>query len=109
MFKIIKNPEFTAAVKVTIPVEGGFADASFTARFRALSVSETDAFNLFTAEGTSDYLRTIFVGWEDVCDDAGQPMSFNNAARDELIDLPYVRSALVTAYNAAMSGAKRGN
>lgn len=108
MLKIVKNPEFTATVKVSMPQPGGFSEASFTARFRALTVSQAEEFNLMTTEGTTDYLRAILIGWEGVADDDGD-VSFNDAARDELIDVAPIRIALLNSYNAAMMGAKRGN
>ncbi len=108
MLKIVKNPEFTSTVKVSMPASGGFADASFTARFRALTISEAEQFNLMSTEGTTDYLRAILIGWDGVSNDDGE-MSFNDAARDDLIDIAPVRIALLNSYNAAMMGAKRGN
>ncbi|MBN8294736.1 hypothetical protein JI664_22390 [Rhodobacter sp. NTK016B] len=110
MLKIIKNPEFTAKVKVRMPVEGGAQDTQFTARFKGLTVSETAAFDTVTVEGTNSYLRAILVGWgEDLRDEAGEPMSFNDANRDMLIDIGPIRVALLQAYNLAMMGAKQGN
>lgn len=109
MLKIIKNPEFTTAVKVQIPTSGGHTEASFNARFKVLTVSETEAFNMLSTEGTSDYLRTILIGWDGVIGDEGEPISFSDEARDQLIDIPYVRVAILSSYNSAMLGAKRGN
>lgn len=109
MLKIIKNPEFTATVKVQMPVAGGHSDASFTGRFKVLSISDSEAFNMLSTEGTTDYLRAILLGWDGVVDDDGTPISFNDESRDQLIDIPYVRVALLSTYNSAMLGAKRGN
>lgn len=109
MFKLLQKPEFTHSVKVSVPVAGGHDTQTFTARFRALSVSEADAHNTLTVEGTNEYLRDIFVGWEGVVDDQGVELPFNDANRDQMIDVPFVRIALLETYNAAMMGAKRGN
>lgn len=109
MLKIVQNPEFTHTVKVSLPVDGGFAEHSFKARFRALSVPEIEAFDTNTVDGTTRYLNTILVGWEDVVDDAGQPLPVNDANRDMLIGSPSLRMALMSTYSAAMLGAKRGN
>lgn len=108
-FRLVDNPEFTAAVKVRVPVEGGHADGSFTARFRALRTSEAAGFDRLSDEGLAGYLRAILIGWEGVVDDAGAAVSFSDAARDRLIDAPFVQIPLLEAYNAAMPGAKRGN
>lgn len=109
MLKVVKNPEFTATVKVLVPAEGGHSDASFTARFKALTVSQAEAFNMMSVDGTNDWLRTILIGWEGVVDDDGEPVTFNNQVRDELLDVPFIRMAVIQSYNAAMMGAKRGN
>ncbi|NEX47600.1 hypothetical protein [Pseudotabrizicola algicola] len=109
MLKIVKNPEFTAPVKVQVPAEGGYADMNFTARFKALTVSESEAFDMMSIRGTDDWLRTILIGWDGVVGEDDQPLSFNNAVRDQLLDVPFIRMAIIQAYNAAMMGAKRGN
>lgn len=109
MLKIVKNPEFTANVKVQVPAEGGHLDASFTARFKALTISEAEAFDMMSIAGTNDWLRTILIGWEGVVAENGDPVSFSNAVRDELLDVPFIRMALIQTYNAAMMGARRGN
>lgn len=109
MFKLLQNPEFDHTVKVQLPVNGGHEAQTFTGRFRALSISDTEQHNTLTTEGTNQYLRAIFVGWEGVSDDQGEPVQFNDANRDRMIDLPFVRMALLETYNAAMMGAKRGN
>ena len=109
MFKVVKNPIFTATVKISAPTEGGVVSSSFTARFKAISISAAEGFNLLTSEGTLNYLRTILIGWEGVADETGEPISFNDAARDELLDITFVRVGILNAYNAAMIGAKSGN
>ena len=110
MFKVIKNPTFTAKVNVSVPTEGGQISSSFTGRFKAISVTEAEKFNLLSGDGTTEYLRAIFIGWgEDLVDEDGQPIAFCDAARDELIDIPFVRVGILNSFNAAMMGAKRGN
>ncbi|RID89678.1 hypothetical protein D2N39_21940 [Gemmobacter lutimaris] len=109
MFKLLQKPEFSHTVKLSVPVDGGHDTQTFTARFRALPVSEVTAHDTMTAEGTATYLREILTGWEGVVDDAGEEIAFNDATRDRMIDLPFVRVALLETYNAAMLGAKRGN
>lgn len=42
-------------------------------------------------------------------DPEGDPIPFNDETRDRMIDVPFVRVALLETYNAAMMGAKRGN
>lgn len=109
MFKLVTNPEFSHTVKVRVPVDSGYDDLTFTARFRALSISEAERHNTLTSEGTNAYLREILVGWEGVVDDVGEAVSFNAASRERMIDVPFVRMALLDTYHTALLGAKRGN
>lgn len=112
MLKIIRNPEFKAPVTVMIPHDGGQREGQFTARFRALTRSEEEAFDRTTAAGTDDLLRSIVVGWEGLADDDGLAMDFSPANLNMLLDLQYIRFGLVQAYFSAVSGAKaarRGN
>ena len=108
--KKTKNPTFTHNVEVRRPVDGGFKDESLTVRFLALPVDRLEEFNLFTTDGTTDYLKTIVVGWgDDYLGDDDKPIPFSDAERDELINDPPVRRALVETYAKALSGAKAGN
>jgi len=109
MLKIVKNPEFTARVKVQVPAESGFIEQSFTGRFRTMSVSEGESFNGFSSDGVGQWLRAILIGWDGIKDEDGNDVSFSETARDELIDIPFIRNAISAAYNGAMLGAKRGN
>lgn len=110
MFKVIKNPVFTAKVTVSAPTEGGQITSSFTGRFKAIPVSEAQKFNHYSPEDTTNYLRAIFIGWgEDLADEDGNPIAYSDMARDDLIDMAYVRQGVLNAYNAAMMGAKSGN
>lgn len=109
MFKLLQNPEFTHTVKVQTPVNGGHETQTFQARFRVIGITDSDQHNTLTAEGTKVYLREIFVGWDGVTDDQGEPVLFNDQTRDQMIDVPFVRVALLETYNSAMMGAKRGN
>jgi hypothetical protein len=112
MLKIVKNPEFSAQVKVLVPTDRGQVEHSFTARFRALTRSEEAGYNAFDAASTDDFLRKIVVGWDGLQDEDGKPLEFSDEAVSTLIDLHYVRMAIVQAYTTMISGAKnpkRGN
>ncbi|MDO5704036.1 MAG: hypothetical protein Q4G49_03055 [Paracoccus sp. (in: a-proteobacteria)] len=88
-----------------MPVDGGFTDQELTARFRVLPWSETRD----TDGDPAEQLRRIWIGWEGVVDPEGNAVPFSNAARDQLIDLLYVRVAVLEAYSKAITGAKQGN
>ncbi len=106
MFKMIDEPEFETEAKGTEP--GGEA-FSFKARFKALSESVQQLFDLSTAAGTVDFLRTTFVGLSDVLDANDQPVPFTTDVRDWMIDRPHTRAALVKAYFGSVYGEQLGN
>lgn len=105
-----KNPKFSHKVKVKRPVDGGYREDSFTGVFQALSISEAAGFDLLTDAGTDAYLKRIFVGWgEDYVGEDKQPVIYSDAERDELLDDPVVRIAILNTYNGALMGARSGN
>ncbi|MFD1914113.1 hypothetical protein [Halodurantibacterium flavum] len=105
MLKISKNPEFTHKVRVRVPVDGGYSDQEFKARFRVLPWDEVEKLD----RNPTEQLRQIWIGWEDIADDQGVPVPYSDAVRDQLAALLYVRVALLSAYSDAISGARRGN
>jgi len=112
LLKIIRNPEFKAQVKVLVPSDGGQREQQFTVRFRALTRSEEAGFDAMSATSTDDFLRRIVIGWEELKDEDGQTFEFSDEHLSLLIDLHYIRFAIVQAYTNAISGvraAKRGN
>ncbi len=112
MLKIVKNPEFKTAVKVMVPTDRGQVEHTFTARFRALTRSEESVFDALSAASTDDFLRRIVVGWEGLQDEEGDTLEFSDEALNTLIDLHYVRQAIIVSYTSMISGSKaprRGN
>lgn len=105
MLKIAQNPEFTHTVKVRVPVDGGFSDHEFNARFRVVPWSQLAA----VENDAAAQLRLIWVGWDGIVGDDGTPVPYSTAMRDQLIDLMFVRTPLLRAYVDAVTGAKRGN
>lgn len=112
MLKIIRNPEFRTTVRVHAPADGGQQDGEFSVRFRALTRSGLAEFDLGDVAGTDDFLRTVVLGWDGLVGDAGERFEFSDDNFSLLLDLTYVRVALVRAYFDATGGvraAKRGN
>lgn len=109
MFKLARNPEFTHTVKALIPADGGHEEQSFRARFRLLSAEDMAVHNLFTAEGTETFLKTVLVGLEDIVDEDGNPIPYSDGLRDQVISSIPARVAMIQTYNAACSKARVGN
>ncbi len=109
MFKIIQNPEFTHAVPVQVPADGGHREEVLKARFRVLSGEGDDVFALKTNDEIMAFLGRAVVGLEDIVDDDGKPVPFSDAVRDQVLALPYARAALLRAYITAVTKARAGN
>ena len=107
MFKVVAEPQFTHTVKVRVPVDGGHEDQSFKARFRVIDTDEVAEIEL--KEGRKAAVKRILVSMDELTDADGNPVSYSDALRDQLIQLPYVEIALYRTYLEAVTGAKTGN
>lgn len=107
MFKIATDPKFTHVVTVMVPVDGGHEAQTFRATFRVIDVD--DIGDTMSLDGQKDLLRRILCDFLDVEGEDGNPAVFNDALRDRLIAVPYVRGALIQTYIAAIIKAKAGN
>ncbi|SFJ04226.1 hypothetical protein [Nitrosomonas sp. Nm34] len=99
MFKIEDQPKLVEwPVSVNVPQDGGkIKKNTFTAEFELITQEELDA--IYKDGGTDvDLLRQVLFNCTGVCDAEGKPIDFNDDLRDKLINIPYVRSALVAAY-----------
>lgn len=114
MFKIAQNPTYQWPVTVHIPQDGGkFMKATFTAEFRALAQERIDAVIAEARGGDSDadLMSECLIGWSGVADADGTDLPYSDEAKARLLDIPYVRAALATAFFASISGdeARRKN
>lgn len=107
MFTIEKPKQIKWPVTVSIPRDGGNATkAVFTAHFKMIPANEFNA--IYQGGGNDeDLLRTVVAGFgDDVCDESGAPLVFSQESLDQLIGIPYVRNALVSAYLDLSQGKK---
>lgn len=109
MFKITESPEFTHKVVVPVPVDGGFKDETLMARFRVTSQDRLAEIADATPGNYAALVDAIVVSLDDLADGDGKPLPYNAEVRKAVLDLPYVRTALIRAYSEAVSGARRGN
>lgn len=109
MFKIEKPKEITWPVTVSIPRDGGnTVKATFTGKFRILPAGE---FNAIYSNGGNDedLIRNTLTGWnDDLCDESGQPIAFSDDSLNMIASVPYIRSAIVSAYLELAHGKKAG-
>lgn len=107
MFKIEQPKEITWPVTVSIPRDGGNATkAVFTGKFKVITNAEFNA--IYTNGGNDeDLIRNVMTGWgNDLCDESGNPMEFNEANMNLAIGMPYVRNGIVAAYLELSQGKK---
>jgi hypothetical protein len=109
VFVLDPTPTFAHQVKVRVPSDGGHLDQSFKATFRVLPIEKSATFDLTDGPSSTAFLREIVTHLDDIVDATNAPVSYSDTLRDQLLELPYVRSALVAAYFAAIGGAKLGN
>ena len=109
MFKIAANPEFSHTVPILVPTDGGHREESLRARFRVIGSEALDSFQLTSTGEVLTFLREVLVSLDDLADAAGNPVPYNDEVRDQVLQLPYVRLALVRSYMSAITKAKAGN
>ncbi len=106
MFVIAENPTFAWPVNVRVPQDGGtWKVQTFQARFKVMSTDGL-AEVLKSPDGDRDLSQSVLVGWDQINDASGQAVAFSEEARDALLQVPYVRSAIVAAYLESMAGKK---
>ena len=105
MLKIARNPEFTHEVHVRVPVDGGYSDQKFKARFRVVPWKDLVAIE----NDPEEQARRVLIGWEGIVDEDDTPVPYSDAMRDQLLDMMFMRVPILRAYVEAVAGAKRGN
>lgn len=112
MFKLAPAPTFKAKVLVHVPGVGRVEP--FQVEFRHMTQRKLQAFleEVRTKKDSEaiDALAEIIVGWDGVCDHAGDPIPFSREALATMIDIfPSTAEALFKAYAEELSGARLGN
>ncbi|WP_375292319.1 hypothetical protein [Sphingomonas melonis] len=109
MFKVVAEPQFTHPVKVLVPVDGGHETQTFKATFRVLPSDQEDAgHDLNTTAGSSSFLRDVLLSMSELEGENG-PIPYSDTLRDQLLKVPYVRTALARTYFDAVTKAALGN
>lgn len=127
MFTLKTDHSYDWPVRVKVPQDGGtFKTHVFTARFQILPQEEIDRILRIgpVDSGDDDFgdsdgeqldmslLERVLVGWgEDVKDEDGNAIPFDDESRRALLGVPYVRLAVSRAFFGSISGdaARRKN
>jgi len=107
MFTVTDDPQFTHDVKVQVPVDGGHKEETFKTRFRVIPLEELE--DLASLEGQKLALKRVIVTMSDLIDHEKNEVSYSDELRDQLIDVPYVRMALIRTYREGILKARPGN
>lgn len=100
MFKIIKNPTFTTTATIHVPTDEGVVQQTLKVRFNLLSDDEVPE----SQDKVIGFLRAAIVRIDDVVGEDDQPIPYDDALRDRLLGLPFVRLGLMAAYFSTSLG-----
>lgn len=107
MFKLNISDTFTWPVEVLIPVDGGkFDKQTFDAVFKRRTKDELA--ELQGRDGMTDdlFVREVLTGWAGITD-GGEDVPFSDTALAQVLAVPGVSGAIVTAYYSAVAGLKK--
>ncbi|WP_142851003.1 hypothetical protein [Telmatospirillum sp. J64-1] len=109
-FVFTKEKTVEWPVKVKVPTDGGnYATQTFNAKYKILPQEQYDAIvkdDPMAAD--KPVLRAVLQGW-DMLGENNAPLPFDSENREAVLDIPYVRQALITGYLEAISGGRRKN
>lgn len=108
MFKLAPAT-FQRKITVKVPVDGGFDNQTMDVTYNALSITETETTLTADREGIKEYVRRTVNRIDDVADEDGKALEWNDGLRDQLLDVPYVFTAILEGYKSAMGEARLGN
>lgn len=106
MLKVSHRPQWAHDITISVPVDGGFEEQTARVTYRLLdetAIEPTDANN------PTAILRDVVVRMDDLADEAGKPLSWNDAVRDTLFAQPFVQAGLIKGYYRSVTGAASGN
>ena len=109
MFNIDSKPVFRETVRVPIAGIAGSTTETFQAAFRLLDIAVFTGFDLSDPAGVRGLLEQAIVGLDDIVDEAGAAVPYDDALRDRLIGKLNVRMALVAAYVEGSVRVAQGN
>lgn len=112
-FVLKQSDSYSWPITFDLPVDGGrHQRETFDGQFKRLPQSrilaigkEIEAGDLTDVELACE----VLVGWAGVTDDAGKEVPFSQKALQQLLDVPMLATAIVSAYFDSLKGAKRKN
>ena len=124
-FVLKQSSSYKWPVSFKLPVDGGkFEKQTFDAEFKRLPQArineiQTDVQTRIKAAERSELVDTsvtdisianeLIIGWEGVVDGDGDAVTFCEAVKQQLLDIPTVASAIIVAYFDSLAGVKTKN
>jgi hypothetical protein len=99
MFKVARKRTVKWPVTVSIPQDQGkTTKATFTAEFELLDQQRIDDIVMGRDPEQPDLLAAALIGWEGVADEAGNELPFTPENKRALLEITYVRTAILVAH-----------
>ncbi len=107
MFKVVTRPKFRHSVPIMVPIDGGHAEQTMAVTYQV--ARDQDETQLNTSEGMIEFLKDVVISVSDIVNEEDEPVPYNDALRDQLLSLPYVRVGWLRGYLAAVTKGRLGN
>ena len=108
-----QSPTYRWPVVVEFPVDGGkFDKESFDAEFKRLPQDRLREIGEQIESGTItdlELLDQVLTGWAGIFDEAGEDVPFSEDARQRILNVALVASAIVAAWLESLAKGKRKN
>ena len=112
-FILAQSDSYSWPVTVEFPVDGGrFEKQTFDAEFKRLPQSRIEQVierSNDVSVNDTEFAREVLVGWAGVTGDDAQEIPYSVEAARRLLEVPLVAGAIVQAFFASLTGAKRKN
>jgi hypothetical protein len=124
-FVLKQSDSYTWPVSIKLPANGGKRERqTFDAEFKRLPQSRINEIQeqvqkrIKAAERGEDALEgitdqsiadEILVGWDGIVDGDGEPVPFSKSSKAQLLDVPMLAGALISAYFESLTEQKRKN
>lgn len=112
-FVLSQSESYTWPVVVEFPIDGGrFDKQTFDAQFKRLTQGRIREIWEQIQGGDlndDDLCQEVLTGWNGIQDGKGEPVPYSEKAKADLLGVPLVASALVTAWLDSLSKGKRKN
>ena len=109
MFNVVTVPKFSRTVKVKVPAGDGHVEQSFKGLFKVVPSDRSEGLDWFETGDVKAFLREVLISADDLVDDKEKPMPYSEEIREGLLNLPYVRLALLKTYTTALVQDTLGN